>query len=317
MIYNNEDLNFHRGYENENDYYFSSQLLAQYPNEKENKEESFINENCNIFMKTSISNPLIEVETKANSKEIDEEFKYKENDLNGEGNQIDHIDNMDKKSSPKSNPNKTKKNKEKMVKKGKNKCGRKTNKDIERKNEHNKYSDDNLRRKCKHLVLKYLLKFINHQISIIYNGNIGNGVFKKQLQTLNQSQKSDATINFNKMFLNKTLADIFAENISGRFTNFPPQHNKLLIEKLMNENDEEKRIYFNKIFNLTFIQCLKHFIGEIKIDLLDGLKCFEDIKNDIMENYEDDGLDYYNTLKYYLNNFEVIIYNKKARKPRK
>mgnify|MGYP006908843310 CR=1 FL=1 len=30
-----------------------------------------------------------------------------------------------------------------------------------------------------------------------------------------------------------------------------------------------------------------------------------------------DGLDYYNTLKYYLNNFEVIINNKKARQPRK
>ena len=189
--------------------------------------------------------------------------------------------------------------------------------DSDRKIEHNKYSDDNLRRKCKHLVLKYILKFINYQILIIYNGNIGNGIFKKQLQTLNQSQKSDATINFNKMFLNKTLAEIFSENISGRFTNFPPNHNKLLIEKLMNENDEEKRKYFNKIFNLTFIQCLKHFTGEIKIDLLDGLKCFEDIKNDIMDNYEDDGLDYYNTLKYYLNNFEVIINNKKARKPRK
>ena len=86
---------------------------------------------------------------------------------------------------------------------------------------------------------------------------------------------------------------------------------------LINDNDEEKRIYFNNLFNLTFIQCLKHFIGEKKIDLLDGLKCFEDIKNDIMENYEDDGLDYYNTLEYYLNNFEEIINNKKARKPRK
>ena len=316
MNYTNEDYYFYRGYENENYFYFSPQLLSHYQNEKESKEESFINENCNNNMKTNIPNPSSEIETKANSQEIDEEFKNKVDDLSGAS---DQIDNMDKKSSPNSKPKKTKK-KEKRVKKEKKekkKCGRITMRDSDRKIEHNKYSDDNLRRKCKHLVLKYMLKFINYQILIVYNGNIGNGIFKKQLQTLNQSQKSDATINFNKMFLNKTLADIFSQNISGRFTNFPPQHNKLLIEKLMNENDEEKRIYFNNIFNLTFIQCLKHFIGEIKIDLLDGLKCFEDIKNDIMENYEDDGLDYYNTLKYYLNNFEVIIYNKKARKPRK
>ena len=312
----NEDCYFYRGYENENDFYFFPHLLSHYQNEKESKEESFINENCNNNMKTSIHNPLSETETKANSKGIDEEFKNKVDDLSGAS---DQIDNMDKKSSPNSKPKKTKK-KEKRVKKEKKekkKCGRITMRDSDRKIEHNKYSDDNLRRKCKHLVLKYILKFINYQILIVYNGNIGNGIFKKQLQTLNQSQKSDATINFNKMFLNKTLAEIFSENISGRFTNFPPNHNKLLIEKLMNENDEEKRKYFNKIFNLTFIQCLKHFTGEIKIDLLDGLKCFEDIKNDIMDNYEDDGLDYYNTLKYYLNNFEVIINNKKARKPRK
>jgi hypothetical protein len=311
MIYTNEDYYLYRVYENEN--YFSPELFHQYQFDKDCKDETFINENCNNNMKTSIHNPLSETETKANSKGIDEEFKNKVDDLSGAS---DQIDNMDKKSSPKSKPKKTKK-KEKRVKKEKKKCGRIAMRDSDKKTEHNKYSDDNLRRKCKHLVLKYILKFINYQILIIYNGNIGNGIFKKQLQTLNQSQKSDATINFNKMFLNKTLAEIFSENISGRFTNFPPNHNKLLIEKLMNENDEEKKIYFNNIFNLTFIQCLKHFTGEIKIDLLDGLKCFEDIKNDIMDNYEDDGLDYYNTLKYYLNNFEVIINNKKARQPRK
>jgi hypothetical protein len=313
MNYTNEDYYFYKGYENDNFFNFSPQLLSHYQNEKEGKEESFINENCNNNMKINFPNPPTEIETKANSKEIDEEFKNKVDDLSGAS---DQIDNMDKKSSPKSKPKKTKK-KEKRVKKEKKKCGRIAMRDSDKKTEHNKYSDDNLRRKCKHLVLKYILKFINYQILIVYNGNIGNGIFKKQLQTLNQSQKSDATINFNKMFLNKTLAEIFSENISGRFTNFPPNHNKLLIEKLMNENDEEKRIYFNNIFSLTFIQCLKHFTGEIKIDLLDGLKCFEDIKNDIMDNYEDDGLDYYNTLKYYLNNFEVIINNKKARQPRK
>ena len=148
-------------------------------------------------------------------------------------------------------------------------------KENKNKYEHNKYSDDNIRRKCKHLVLKHLLEFLNYKIRNIYNGNIGNGIFKKELQILNQSQKSDATINFNRIFLTKTIGEIFSENISGRFTNYPIYHNKVLINKLMNENDEQKRIYFNNLFNLNFIQCLKHFRGEEKIDLLDGLQCLK------------------------------------------
>ena len=109
------------------------------------------------------------------------------------------------------------------------------------KNAHTKYSDDNVRRKCKHLVLKSLLEFINEKIYQMYNGNIENGIFRKELQTMNQSQKSDATINFNKDFIKKKIVDILSEKISGRFTNYFEYHNKILIEKLMNEKDEDKK----------------------------------------------------------------------------
>ena len=42
--------------------------------------------------------------------------------------------------------------------------------------EHNKYSNDNLRRKCKTLVLNSALEFLNEKIRIIYKGKIGNGI---------------------------------------------------------------------------------------------------------------------------------------------
>ena len=109
-----------------------------------------------------------------------------------------------------------------IIEKNKNeqkKCGRKRTRTSE-KSAHTKYSDDNIRRKCKHLVLKSLLEFINEKIYKMYNGNIGNGIFRKELQTLNQSQISDATINFNKNFIKKKIGDIFGEKISGRFTNY-------------------------------------------------------------------------------------------------
>ena len=212
------------------------------------------------------------------------------------------------------------KNKPKIKKKEKSekKCGRKRFRNVENQEEHNKFSDDNIRRKCKHLILKYLLIFINKQINIVYDGKIGNSVFIKELKIINQKQKFDATIRFNKLFLNKSLCEIFSEDISKKYTNLPINHNKILINKLINEEDEFKKIYFEKLFNLTFIQCLKHFIGKEYIPLLEGLKCFNDIKkNEIIEKYEEDGEEYSKALEYYLNDFENITNNKRPRKLRK
>ena len=46
---------------------------------------------------------------------------------------------------------------------------------------HSKYSDDNIRRTCKHIILTNLRDFINKKISEKYNNNIGNGIFIKKL----------------------------------------------------------------------------------------------------------------------------------------
>ena len=174
--------------------------------------------------------------------------------------------------------------------------------------EHNKFSDDNLRRKCKHLVLKCLFNYINKKIIEIYN-KIGYGIFRKQLLTINQKQKSNATIQFNKDFLNKSLEDIFSVDISTRYTSYPLSHNKQLINCLKNDENKDIAQYFRNLFKLTFIDCLKHFRGSQKFEELEGLEDFDSIK----EKYEDDN-DYLKSLHYYIMNFEVIINNKRIRK---
>ena len=70
------------------------------------------------------------------------------------------------------------------------------------------------------------MEFINAKIKSIYNGDIGNSIYKKELLTLNKNQISDASIDFNKNLLNRTLGDIFSDTISSRFTNYLPFHNK-------------------------------------------------------------------------------------------
>ena len=177
---------------------------------------------------------------------------------------------------------------------------------------HSKYSDDNLRRKCKHLVLDNDLKFLNEKIKEKYNGNIGHGIFVKQLLIINQKQKSDNTIQSNKDFLKKTLGEIFSENISSKYTTYKPCHNKLLINELKNEKDEDKKNYFKKLFSITFIDSLKHYRGTENIEELKGMKGFNDIKS----KYKDD-TDYLKSLEYYIMNYEEILNKKRVRKSKK
>ena len=113
---------------------------------------------------------------------------------------------------------------------------------------HNKFSDDNLRKKCKNMILKYALQFINEKIKEKYKNNIGLGKFKKELKVLTQEKKVKSTVDFDKSFLTKTLKDIFSDDISARFYNFSKDYNKKLIISLIQDKDEERKQYFIKLF---------------------------------------------------------------------
>jgi hypothetical protein len=191
------------------------------------------------------------------------------------------------------------------------KRGRKTER-TEVSNPHNKFADDNLRKKSKHIILSEILTFLNSKLKEIYKDNIGNGILLKQLLTLNHKQKANIIVNDNKQFLQKTLQEIFSDDISKRYTNFPSDHNKNLINRLLEEDDEEKRKYFNTLFKLTFSEVLCHFQGKQIIKELVGLRTYKDA----LKNYETEK-DYYENLKYHLTNFEEIINSKKSRRSRK
>ena len=173
---------------------------------------------------------------------------------------------------------------------------------------HNKYSPDNIVRKCKHIILNQLMEFINNKIKEIYNGNIGNSLFKKELLTLNKQQKFNSNVIYNQNFLKKTLGDIFSEDISSKYSNFFPEHNKELIIRLKNEEDQNKKNYFEKLFNITYLQCINHFIGIKKIDELNGLKCFSQLKYEMKEEKE-----YIDYIEFYLKNYELLTMKKRPR----
>ena len=202
------------------------------------------------------------------------------------------------------------------TKKNKNTKLERKGKGDNKKGKHNRFSDDILRRKCKHIILKFLFIFINETIKTVYNNNIGNGYFIKQLLTLNKKQKSNTSIKYNQEFLYKSLRDIFSDDISSKYTNYNLEHNKLLIKELISEKDEEKIKYFQNLFSLNFLQCLKHFRGQESIKELEGMKLFNEIKNEL-NTEDDDNEDYKKALENYINKYEDIILRKKPKKSRK
>ena len=155
------------------------------------------------------------------------------------------------------------------------------------------------------------MEFINKLLEDIYKENLGQGILIKKLFTMNQEQIKNAYIDYNKMFLKKTLGEIFSEDICKRYTNYPQEHNKNLIIRLLNENNEELKNKFTRIFNIKFEDVLRHIKGSEIIKDLEGLK---DI-NEVLKEYEDDP-NYYQALNYYVFNFEEIMERKKSRKPR-
>ena len=156
------------------------------------------------------------------------------------------------------------------------------------------------------------MDFINQKIKDIYNGKIGDSIFKKELLTLNKTQIYNTNVNFNKNFLSKTLGEIFSDDISTKFTCYRPDHNKLLIISLKNEEDQNKKNYFTKLFNITYLQCIYHIIGYQKIDELSGLICISQLKEEMSEEKE-----YIQCIEYFLNNYEKITKNKRSRQRKK
>jgi hypothetical protein len=192
----------------------------------------------------------------------------------------------------------------------KKKVGRKRKLDYE---DNHKITNDNMIRKCKHLVINNCIEFLNFQIKKIYHNNIGEGILIKKILDINKIQKSDNKLESTKLFLNKKLSEIFSVDISSKYTSFLPDHNKILISRLLNEEDIEKREKFQKIFNLTFADCILLFLGNNnKYIEFEGFPVLDEIKDELNEDNE-----YLEKIKNFLLNFEDIIKDKKPRKRNK
>ena len=173
---------------------------------------------------------------------------------------------------------------------------------------HDKYSQDNILRRIKCIILINIYNYINKKIYEIYKGKIGKGIFEKKLKKINSKNNLSNSKNNNIELLNKTLKDIFCDNISIRYTNYKNDHNKKIINDLLNEKNEEIREQFKKLFSLTFLECLIHFREQKYFEELDGLENLDTV----CKKFDDDQ-HYVDLFKYNVLNYEKIIMDKKSR----
>ena len=194
-----------------------------------------------------------------------------------------------------------------------NKRGRKIKSSNEKGN-HNKKSFDNLLKRIKHSLLKGLKILINIKIKEIYKDDKDNKYDKgdKKLLTLDQTETNNSSIEFNKIFIYKSIKEIFSGKLTTKYKSKKDTleiHNEDLINELLSGKDIEKRNIFESIFNLKFIDVVNYVIG-VRNDLtqLYGLKLTDNLLEEISIDEEYSEI-LYDTMR----NLEKILNSKKSR----
>ena len=180
------------------------------------------------------------------------------------------------------------------------------------KNEHqSQFASDNIIKKIRIMILNAIIKFINEKLKIFFNNDIGKGICIKQLLPINKTILSHSSVEYDKEFINKKLKEILS-SISNKYTNALNTKNKDLIQDLINLEDKGK--YFQELFDLSFLDCLKHISGTKYSDLLNDLPNIDNILIQDKKNINEKEI---NNYKCIVDNYELIIEHKKARNKKK
>ena len=222
--------------------------------------------------------------------EIDEEFvnAYGENlhekYINYEKEEIKKKDEFkDVDFSIKNEPNK---------KLNKNELGKKTNK--------NKYRFHNFIRTIKSKLLELIKDNLN---VILERGEEKGGEENKTTFNIIKEKKirqflkptdiaSGAKTDDNYDIFKKKLREIFSLDISPQIKNYPNDHNKNLVKEIEEIKDEPNMVKINEILDLTFFQCLRHFISFEQRDILKEFE-LEKGYNKLIEKLSKDEKDFY------------------------
>jgi hypothetical protein len=187
---------------------------------------------------------------------------------------------------------------------------------------HNKYSENNRVRKFKVIMKDALLDLINSKIK--ENIKLTLLIDQKEfvvdgLLNIRQDQIISTNTIDNRQLLDKTIREIFSDEIAQNFRKYPKNYNRLVIDKIYEIENGEKII---PILDMTYLDCIKYFrkdqnyMDDERFFCLKGLeKKFENLSEDLTNEGNDKK--YINMLFDLIYNFENIFLKKKSRKSRK
>ena len=190
---------------------------------------------------------------------------------------------------------------------------------------HTKFAFDNLVRKIKSKLVSAILIILNKSLQKEEKTEIKTPLKETKKQKKGdiksecflkpeQSIMLDTKVKYNLDLLKMTLREIFSKNVSEKVKNYSKEHqldyNKNFIEKI---KDDERKEKTNAILDMTFLQCMEHYRGSKRYDVLSGLEI--EYEKDI-EQMSDD-VEYMENFIEHLKYFEVLYANKKSRNSKK
>ena len=193
-------------------------------------------------------------------------------------------------------------------------------------NEHNKMSSDNIIKKIKAKIFKYILIFLNNLLEKAkkIKGNIK--FFKLDYEYINKLK-----VSFEKELLSKKLKDLVSLNISPKYKG-KEENNKKIIDSI--ENKDVNIINEEYIINITLRDWLDLFTGKKIIEDFNVLAVikkenevphinFKMIKdnflgiNDLLNNFKEEEDEYFAHFVLLLFNYERWFNNKRTREKNK
>ena len=171
----------------------------------------------------------------------------------------------------------------------------------EKKNVHNKFSNDNIKRRIKSLYNKYIITLLNNKVRIKYKK------CRMKFLKMNIRIAKDIGIKYNKNLLNQTIKDIII-NVSNKYNN--QENNKNLIKFIENQKDNEGIL---NILNMTYKDLyINYYLKSTKINSSEN--SFESHKEKLLLLH---GKEYLDKFIENAEHFVEFFVNSKNRKSRK
>ena len=167
---------------------------------------------------------------------------------------------------------------------------------------HNKFSNDNVKRRLKALFHNYIINLLNNLMKQKYNVN------KIKFVKINSKITKDIGIEYNRKLLDKQIKDIII-NVSDKYQN--KDNNKECLEYIKKQKDNEE---INKILNMTYRDLyVNYYLKSIKNEDSDS-NSYEEHKEILLKEYGEEYLNIFTENAEKFINFFTYGKNRKSRK---